>query len=233
MPGDSGGATFVKRGDQWQLAGVMFTIPVYEGQPYDTHGVFGNRRYSVDVAFYRSQIDSIMNGPPQIPALPWPALLLCAAALAAAATLARPGRARALTPCWAFARADRSRTRCRRRSASPRCASADFVGLLASPGAGVRHRRPRLLRRQRLPVCSSSIEMSSGERTKAMWPSRGGRLMVTPASMQALAGGVDVVHRVGEVAEVAPAGVAPRDPSCGSARPAHRDSRRAPRNTSV
>ena len=30
------------------------------------------------------------------------------------------------------------------------------------------------------PCCSSSIEMLSGERTKAMWPSRGGRLMVTP-----------------------------------------------------
>src|SRR5690606_41344358 len=30
------------------------------------------------------------------------------------------------------------------------------------------------------PFCSSSIEMLSGERTKAMCPSRGGRLMVTP-----------------------------------------------------
>ena len=32
------------------------------------------------------------------------------------------------------------------------------------------------------PACSSSTEMLSGERTKAMRPSRGGRLMVTPAS---------------------------------------------------
>ncbi|MHC2284741.1 hypothetical protein ACVIJW_000611 [Bradyrhizobium barranii subsp. barranii] len=31
------------------------------------------------------------------------------------------------------------------------------------------------------PFCSSSIECRSGERTKAMLPSRGGRLMVTPA----------------------------------------------------
>ncbi len=31
------------------------------------------------------------------------------------------------------------------------------------------------------PFCSSSIECLSGERTKAMTPSRGGRLMVTPA----------------------------------------------------
>ena len=33
------------------------------------------------------------------------------------------------------------------------------------------------------PFCSSSTEMLSGERMKAMRPSRGGRLMVTPASM--------------------------------------------------
>ena len=31
------------------------------------------------------------------------------------------------------------------------------------------------------PFCSSSIDCLSGERTKAIWPSRGGRLMVTPA----------------------------------------------------
>ena len=34
-----------------------------------------------------------------------------------------------------------------------------------------------------LPFCRSSIEMPSGERMKAMLPSRGGRLMVTPASI--------------------------------------------------
>src|SRR2546430_12035978 len=32
------------------------------------------------------------------------------------------------------------------------------------------------------PCCSSSMEMLSGERTKAMCPSRGGRRMVTPRS---------------------------------------------------
>src|SRR5207237_3306921 len=31
------------------------------------------------------------------------------------------------------------------------------------------------------PFCNSSIECLSGERTKAIVPSRGGRLMVTPA----------------------------------------------------
>ena len=32
------------------------------------------------------------------------------------------------------------------------------------------------------PPCRNSIEMPSGERTKAMRPSRGGRLIVTPAA---------------------------------------------------
>ena len=31
------------------------------------------------------------------------------------------------------------------------------------------------------PFCSNSMECRSGERTKAIWPSRGGRLMVTPS----------------------------------------------------
>src|SRR5438874_13627102 len=30
------------------------------------------------------------------------------------------------------------------------------------------------------PFCSNSIDCRSGERTKAIWPSRGGRLMVMP-----------------------------------------------------
>ncbi len=71
-------------------------------------------------------------------------------------------------------------------------------------GAGLRRRpfgKGRLLEREahQLPVLGidvqgsaggsnspcwmSSIEMPSGERMKAMWPSRGGRLMVTPLSM--------------------------------------------------
>ena len=36
------------------------------------------------------------------------------------------------------------------------------------------------------PFCSSSIEMRSGERTKAMRPSRGGRAIVTPPSCRRL-----------------------------------------------
>jgi hypothetical protein len=33
------------------------------------------------------------------------------------------------------------------------------------------------------PLCSSSTEIESGERTNAMRPSRGGRLIVTPCSI--------------------------------------------------
>ena len=36
------------------------------------------------------------------------------------------------------------------------------------------------------PACSSSMEMPSGERTNAMRPSRGGRLIVTPWAIKAL-----------------------------------------------
>ena len=45
--------------------------------------------------------------------------------------------------------------------------------------------------------------MLSGERTKAMLPSRGGRLMVTPAFISRSQVVVDVVDLVGEVAEIA------------------------------
>ena len=34
------------------------------------------------------------------------------------------------------------------------------------------------------PFCSNSIEIWSGDRTKAMWPSRGGRLIWTPESIR-------------------------------------------------
>ncbi len=34
------------------------------------------------------------------------------------------------------------------------------------------------------PFCRISIEMPSGERTNAMWPSRGGRLIMTPLSIR-------------------------------------------------
>lgn len=101
VPGDSGGAVFRKNGSQWELAGLLFTILVYEGQPYDTTAVFGTATLAADVSYYRSQILAIMNPPPQIPALPAPVWLLGAAALAGLArgALARPrSRAPQLPP---------------------------------------------------------------------------------------------------------------------------------------
>jgi hypothetical protein len=43
---------------------------------------------------------------------------------------------------------------------------------------------------------SSSIEMPSGERTSAMWPSRSGRLVMTPPTV------VDVIYAMGKMAEI-------------------------------
>ena len=71
---------------------------------------------------------------------------------------------------------------CRR--AAPQTASCchRYCRYYRLPVAGVRHRGPRLLNGQGSPFCSSSIEMLSGERTNAMRPSRGGRLIVMPPS---------------------------------------------------
>ena len=65
------------------------------------------------------------------------------------------------------------------------------------------------------PFWSSSTEMPSGERTNAMWPSRGGRLIVTPASASRRAGRVNIVDAKGEVAEIAPAVIAALVPIMG------------------
>ena len=55
----------------------------------------------------------------------------------------------------------------------------------ASPDAGVRHAAQGSAGAQRARrCCSNSIDILSGERTKAMRPSRGGRLMVTPCSIR-------------------------------------------------
>jgi hypothetical protein len=90
--GDSGGGVFVKRGSQWQLAGILFAINIFEGQPNST-AVFGDRTYSVDLSYYRGQIIGIMN--PNVPALPWPGFALAAGVLAGVARAALSARRRA------------------------------------------------------------------------------------------------------------------------------------------
>jgi hypothetical protein len=53
--GDSGGAVFAKNAqDQWELAGIIFAIDVYEGQP--SYVLYGNVTYAIDLSAYRGQI---------------------------------------------------------------------------------------------------------------------------------------------------------------------------------
>ena len=56
--GDSGGAVFIKDGSLWELAGVMFAVGEYLGQPAET-ALYGNLTYAADLASYRDQIIEI------------------------------------------------------------------------------------------------------------------------------------------------------------------------------
>ena len=73
VPGDSGGAVFIKRADQWQLAGILFAQGTLPGQPGAT-AVFGQQSYAADVAFYRDDILAAI-APAVVPALAAPALM--------------------------------------------------------------------------------------------------------------------------------------------------------------
>ncbi len=79
-PGDSGGATFIKVGGQWELAGINLAIGTLadQGQPSGT-AVFDNTSYMGDLAAYRGQIGQVTGSVPE-PA-PVALLLLGAAAL--------------------------------------------------------------------------------------------------------------------------------------------------------
>lgn len=55
--GDSGGGLFVKAGSVWQLAGVIYTVDGYSGQPnVAATPVFGNETFMADLSYYRPQI---------------------------------------------------------------------------------------------------------------------------------------------------------------------------------
>ena len=66
VKGDSGGAAFLKRDDQWQLVGIHFAIAPYAGQPNNTLA-FGNTGYSVDVSHYRQEIEAILLPLDEVP----------------------------------------------------------------------------------------------------------------------------------------------------------------------
>jgi hypothetical protein len=54
-PGDSGGGVFYKRGDSWELTGIMLAIDMFSGQPANT-AVFNNATYFADLSMYAGQI---------------------------------------------------------------------------------------------------------------------------------------------------------------------------------
>jgi hypothetical protein len=84
---DSGGAVFAKNGEAWELAGMIFDVQGYSGQPSPAFtAVIGNATYSVDLAYYRPQIVAIVPEPAG-------GLLLAIATAALACRATRPGRA--------------------------------------------------------------------------------------------------------------------------------------------
>lgn len=93
VPGDSGGAVFLKRGSQWELVGMMFAITIFDEQPYTTTAMFGQSTYAADIAWYRTQIESIISAP-EIPLLPAPLYALGAAMIAGIGGAALTRRAR-------------------------------------------------------------------------------------------------------------------------------------------
>lgn len=60
--GDSGGGVFYKNGSNWELAGIMFAVAGYSGQPGNT-AVFGNVTYAADLSYYRPQILAVVPEP--------------------------------------------------------------------------------------------------------------------------------------------------------------------------
>lgn len=60
--GDSGGAVFLKGDTSWELAGILFAIGVYDGQPSNTT-LDGNMTFAADLSYYRAQIEAIVDVP--------------------------------------------------------------------------------------------------------------------------------------------------------------------------
>src|SRR5688572_24495756 len=75
-----------------------------------------------------------------------------------------------------------------------------------SPAPGILHARPRLLRRQ-VPVLQQFNRDSVGRLDEGHVPVARGAINRDAGVHQPLAGLVDVLYAVGEVAEIAPAGV--------------------------
>jgi hypothetical protein len=58
--GDSGGPVFAKNAEgEWELAGILYTIDIYENQP--SYALYGNVTYAIDLASYREQIIAMVR----------------------------------------------------------------------------------------------------------------------------------------------------------------------------
>jgi hypothetical protein len=58
--GDSGGAAFIKVGGDWYLAGTIFSISQYPGQP-STTSIYDNELFAADLSFYRDDILAVIE----------------------------------------------------------------------------------------------------------------------------------------------------------------------------
>ena len=83
------------------------------------------------------------------------------------------------------------------------------------PGPGVFHRRPRLLRGQRFALLEQLDRDSVGRSDEGHVPVARGAVDRHPGGAQPLAGRVDILHPVGEMAEIAAAAVFFRVPVIG------------------
>jgi len=60
--GDSGGAVFYKSGGVWRLAGTLFAIGPFSGQPVDT-ALFANVTYAAQLSDYAAEISDLVSQP--------------------------------------------------------------------------------------------------------------------------------------------------------------------------
>ena len=60
--GDSGGGAFIRNGDRWELAGILFAASTHDDQPKRTT-LFGNITYAADLSLYREEVLAIAGVP--------------------------------------------------------------------------------------------------------------------------------------------------------------------------
>ena len=62
--GDSGGAAFIKNGSDWELAGILYAVEVFNDQPdlpvVLNSAIYENRTFSADLSSYRDQIRNLV-----------------------------------------------------------------------------------------------------------------------------------------------------------------------------